>query len=373
MVGGKRNSNVVAALLENFSLAEEVVEDSANAAGSALAENEKYLESIQGHIAEFSAAFEDAATSVIDSNGVKLIVDFGTELLRVLDAIAQLNLLLPITAGLLTTAFAKRRASGLSDTVQDLMGAITDKDLTAESDRAKDLARAYSQLGMIQREYVGTILEAKLASQGYTRQQIEERLASLGITATKELETNATKQSTGAKIAEAGATQAQTAANTGLLASIKALLLSNPVCWILTILSFVPMLISAYQSVHKSNDELIQDAKDLESSYKQAFDEIDGSLDTLRGMQDEFAELSKGVDEYGNNISLSADDYERYLDIVETVLDTTPSLISGYDEEGRAIANKNRLLEESIALMEEERRIKADEYTSNESLATLLG
>lgn len=373
MVGGKRNSNVVAALLENFSLAEEVVEDSANAAGSALAENEKYLESIQGHIAEFSAAFEDAATSVIDSNGVKLIVDFGTELLRVLDAIAQLNLLLPITAGLLTTAFAKRRASGLSDTVQDLMGAITDKDLTAESDRAKDLARAYSQLGMIQREYVGTLLEAKLASQGYTRQQIEERLASLGITATKELETNATKQSTGAKIAEAGATQAQTAANTGLLASIKALLLSNPVGWILTILSFVPMLISAYQSVHKSNDELIQDAKDLESSYKQAFDEIDGSLDTLRGMQDEFAELSKGVDEYGNNISLSADDYERYLDIVETVLDTTPSLISGYDEEGRAIANKNRLLEESIALMEEERRIKADEYTSNESLATLLG
>lgn len=44
MIGGKRNSNVTSAIITNFSKAEEVLSVSANSAGSALAENEKYLD-----------------------------------------------------------------------------------------------------------------------------------------------------------------------------------------------------------------------------------------------------------------------------------------------------------------------------------------
>ena len=58
MLGGKRNSNVLAALLENFSTAEKVVETSANSAGSALEENEKVIESTQGKINQFNGMEE---------------------------------------------------------------------------------------------------------------------------------------------------------------------------------------------------------------------------------------------------------------------------------------------------------------------------
>ena len=89
LVGGKRNSNVVSALLENFSIAEEAVETSAEAAGSALKENEKFLESINGKIQQFKAGFEELANNLIGSDIVKFVVDFGAGLLNVINGIIQ--------------------------------------------------------------------------------------------------------------------------------------------------------------------------------------------------------------------------------------------------------------------------------------------
>lgn len=90
LVGGKRNSNVVAAILENFDVANRALEVSINSAGSALAENEKYLDSIQGKIAEFKATFQDLATTTVGSDMIKGVVEFGTSLLGVLETIIEI-------------------------------------------------------------------------------------------------------------------------------------------------------------------------------------------------------------------------------------------------------------------------------------------
>lgn len=90
LVGGKRNSNVVAAILENFDVANRALEVSINSAGSALAENEKYLDSIQGKIAEFKATFQDLASTTISSDLIKGVVEFGTVLLGILDTIVAI-------------------------------------------------------------------------------------------------------------------------------------------------------------------------------------------------------------------------------------------------------------------------------------------
>lgn len=77
MIGGKRNANVVSALLENFEIAEKALKTSAESAGSALAENEKYLDSIQGKIQKFQASWQALSASVINTGLVKGIVDAG--------------------------------------------------------------------------------------------------------------------------------------------------------------------------------------------------------------------------------------------------------------------------------------------------------
>ena len=110
MVGGKRNSNVVAAILENFSIAAEAAETSAKSTGSALEENDKYLESINGKISIFKANFEEFSNTFIQSDFVKGIVDIGTWLMQVLtgvakviDALGGLSNALFIVAGVIAT------------------------------------------------------------------------------------------------------------------------------------------------------------------------------------------------------------------------------------------------------------------------------
>ncbi len=87
--GGKRNSNVLAAILENFEVAEEALATSADSAGSALAENEKYLESIEGRLSQFKATFQELSNTVINGDFVKSIVNAGTNLLNFLNLIGK--------------------------------------------------------------------------------------------------------------------------------------------------------------------------------------------------------------------------------------------------------------------------------------------
>ena len=110
MVGGKRNANVVSALLENFSVAERALKTSASSSGSALAENEKVLESIQGKLNIMKATFEEFSQNLIEGSFVKDIVVLGTGLLEVLngvtkviDALGGLNNVLFITMGIIAT------------------------------------------------------------------------------------------------------------------------------------------------------------------------------------------------------------------------------------------------------------------------------
>lgn len=90
MVGGKRNSNVVAALLENFSVAEAALETSANSAGSAMAENEKYLDSVQGKIDIMQASFEALSAKFMSGDLLKFFIEGATGALNLANGIAEI-------------------------------------------------------------------------------------------------------------------------------------------------------------------------------------------------------------------------------------------------------------------------------------------
>lgn len=77
-LGGKRNANVVAALLKNFDTAEEVVKASADSAGSALNENEKYLDSVNGKLQQLSSSFEELSSTFLSSNLMKGLISVMT-------------------------------------------------------------------------------------------------------------------------------------------------------------------------------------------------------------------------------------------------------------------------------------------------------
>jgi len=112
MVGGKRNANIVSALLENFTVAQDALEKSLDSAGSAVKENEKHLESIQGRISLLQAAFESLSATIVDDDAIKFLVSSLTGIITGVDNLIQLlggmnNILLSIGGILVSSNLSK--------------------------------------------------------------------------------------------------------------------------------------------------------------------------------------------------------------------------------------------------------------------------
>ena len=82
--------NIGAAILQNYELAEEILETSRNSEGSAEAENAKYLQSVQGHLDQLQATWQSFSTSLVDSAGMKLFIDIGGGIVTILDNMTNL-------------------------------------------------------------------------------------------------------------------------------------------------------------------------------------------------------------------------------------------------------------------------------------------
>lgn len=104
MIAGKNRSQGVAALINNWSKAEDVLNTANNSDGSALAENEKQMDSLSGRITLLKGQLQELWTNTIDSDVAKGFVDFGTGILKVVDDVGLLKTAL---IGLSTVASLK--------------------------------------------------------------------------------------------------------------------------------------------------------------------------------------------------------------------------------------------------------------------------
>lgn len=95
LIGGKRNSNVIVALIENFEQVEEIIESSSKSAGSALKENEAVLDSINGKINVLKASIQELSTAALNSELVKFGVDSLTSLVDLVNAFEGTSSVLP--------------------------------------------------------------------------------------------------------------------------------------------------------------------------------------------------------------------------------------------------------------------------------------
>ena len=102
LMGGKRNSNVISALISDFSIAENSLQTALNSTGSAAKENEKYLDSIAGKLSQFEAQFESLSTSVVDSGLPKFFIELGTNVLSATEGIINFIDVFPALMGLLS-------------------------------------------------------------------------------------------------------------------------------------------------------------------------------------------------------------------------------------------------------------------------------
>lgn len=88
---GKMRGNQGQALIQAFQSGqiEKAYETAVNSSGSAAAEQAKWMESLQAKIAQFQAAWQELSQTVLSSDFLKGLVDSGTTLLEILNAIVD--------------------------------------------------------------------------------------------------------------------------------------------------------------------------------------------------------------------------------------------------------------------------------------------
>ena len=103
---------------------ENALATSMDSAGSAMREQEAWLDSIEAKIKQFQAAFQGLSATVVDSDLVKFIVDFGTKAVSALDWVIGKMGALSVAGGILTGVLGAKFATVIS-TVIPLIGKLS--------------------------------------------------------------------------------------------------------------------------------------------------------------------------------------------------------------------------------------------------------
>ena len=297
--------NVLSALIQNFDTVEKVIETSADSAGSALKENERYLDSIQGKIDQFNNAMQAMWSNILDSDVVKGFVSWGTKIIKSLDTI-QGKFLAIVKVLALFMAYKKinpfdfiKDVSAWMDTIKDGGGLIqylksllglapAMKVVTAETiantvatqmnDAAKakqmmsemGLAGATGTLSAAQKEQAATAILNAMSTGQLTVAQGNAMLAMLGYS---------------------GATMAADGSLKALDATTKSFMASNPIGWILLAVSAIMMVVVAISKIPSKIEKLNEDLSDLRSEISSIETEINSINSELETTQSRIAEL----------------------------------------------------------------------------------
>lgn len=108
----------------------------------------------------------------------------------------------------------------------------------------------------------------------------------------------------------------------------------------------ITAIISAIDKFIVTAEELEQQVDDIITKFEEQKESADSAKSTIDEVGERYAQLSKGVNSLGQNMSLSSSEYEEYLDITNQLAEAMPSLVQGYDAQGNAILTCKGSVEE---------------------------
>lgn len=383
-MGGKRQANVLSAIIKNFDTVEDVIQTSLDSEGSAYKENEKYLDSIQGRIDLFKNATQTMWTNVLNSEVIKFFVNAGTEIVKLID---NVGLLKSALATLFAAGSIKGKGLEFFKTTEN--GEIGFGDLFTKTGKTNPLVDPNDVLNVDQfkekiSEYMSAFDPLKSSWADYVSQLEDADPAMKQILSGFKDQTEAATMGAGAYDDYAAAAnqtgiQIQGVGIKSAAAAIGVKALNAALSWGIGLL--IGLAIEGITNgidylIHRT-EKLKEEVADLTKEYKTSKEEFTKNLKDLTepsdttlytDLTDEFKQLAQGVDNLGNNVGLAADEYNRYKTICEKIVGIQPSIAGGYDSATEAIGNNVSILEKLIELQKIQARNAAIEYVSDSNL-----
>ena len=379
----KNRANVAASILQS----PEVLEAAYNASsqeykGSAQQELDKYLDSITAKIQAFTNEVHQFWTGLISSDAVKFFVDLGTTLLNTINTVGQFKSAIIATAAVLATKKLGIFTTNIIDDRKQLL--LLGKDLKSFvnsglgalkmfgngiknfiSDRRNgDDTKFFSsylkfgggisqeEINLLTNEY-NAFSDVMSENVGKSAKQLSDEIGGVDERVVSYIEnTSAAERSSSGFAASLTGISAKSK-----LASVGLSILSTGLNALITfgISMAISKIFQVFDNYINRIEKTKQAVKSLESEYSSSQTNITSHEKTISDISKRYEELSKGVNEYGENIGLTADEFAEYHDITKQIYDMYPNLIQGFDEQGEAIARYKGNIDELNKSLKEEK------------------
>lgn len=325
---GSRQQSRFLAMMNDYKGLQETLGYAMDSEGASQEQFNKTLDSLQSKLNNLSNAWTEFTTGILNQDVIKFGVDALTQILNLINNIT--GSLGPAGSTISKTLLlfgALRYGTGGAGSILNLLG--VDNHLPTILDQWKTGA-----LGNIINTLKGT--------------------------------TGAVK---GLNTAMAGTSKTATGFWSSLALGGKATIIIAGLALIAAAIYGIAKAIKTTKEKAQEFQDILQDLKDINNetadienslsnlySYKEGIKDEHGN--TIDGM-DDFSTLQKGVGSYGQNISLTNEQYSRYLEICDAIVALNPDIAEGYSSNAEAIAKEKDALEELITTQEKDLRIKA--------------
>lgn len=112
LISGKRGGQGTSALLNNFSVAEDAMKQALNSSGSAMRENQTYMDSLQAKLNQLDSAFQKFSTDLMKSDIPKFFVSLATVFVDGADSAVKFAGALPTLTAAISGVLSVMQMSG---------------------------------------------------------------------------------------------------------------------------------------------------------------------------------------------------------------------------------------------------------------------
>lgn len=358
---GSRQQSRFLAMMNDYAGLQETLGYAMDSEGASQEQFNKTLDSLQSKLNNLSNAWTEFTTGIANSDIIKGVVDILTDILNVInDITGALGSGGSTISKMLLTFGALRYGTGAAGSLLGLLG-VPNKLPTIGDQWNTGLGNIISSFGKASFATKGIVGEAIQLSSGKFIN------ATTGEDVTRVIQIGQAFYDAGNQALTAG--QKVKAFWGSLSMAGKA---SIVIAGLTAIVAVIQLAAKAIKTTKERAEEFQQTLSELQNTSKEIKD-LEKTLSDLRAYQegvkdetgktvdgmDDFETLQKGVGSYGQNISLTSEQYSRYLEICDAVVALNPDIAKGYNSNAEAIAKNADALDELIEKQERQIHNKA--------------
>ncbi len=364
-IGGKDHADALSGLLSQWDLYEKMLSEFSQGAGSALEEAEKTASSWEGRLNSLSNSFDSFVNTLTDKNAILGGISFFDRLIQGAQALTNSVGEIPVILTALNSVLAATNKNyGITQIWNkdkgkiDLQGNIFGIDITNIKNMKKHFAEAEKAIAGWNKKMSQGQTDINKFGEAIVKNnaQFKEYLSTCSKDAPASLDGYKSHLKAAGKAVDGF--------------RLKTVLLNAAVSFgigyaIQLVGRFGIAVVKEIDKHANASKHAAESAQALASEMNSSINSVSGNASTLSDLNKEYQILSKGVNQLGENIGLSTDDYTRYKQIIGQVSEIMPNLTMYFNAQGEKIAFAKGKLSELNNEYEDYIKKQANDYVTN--------